>query len=115
LSVEALHDRLAPVEPAAAPVRPVGVEGGVVSTGGVVPTPLLGAVSVTPLQPANIMVNATVVTARSSKAFVRSMGILTTYSGTHYGTHYLGRHSEPLPVSKINDADDMSLAYDNGM
>jgi len=46
---------------------------------------------------------------------MRNMEILTTWPGTHYRTHYLGRHSEPLPEWKINDADDMSLAYDNGM
>jgi len=31
LSVDALHERLAPVEPAAVAVNPAGVEGGVVS------------------------------------------------------------------------------------
>ena len=30
-------------------------------------------------------------------------------------THYLGRHSERLPVSKINDTDRMTMAYDDGM
>ena len=37
-------------------------------------------------------------------------------------THYLGRHSERLPVSKLNDTrrkstttDRMTMAYDNGM
>src|SRR5438309_8282174 len=97
LSVEALHDRLAPVEPATAPVRPMGVEGGVVSTEGVVPAALVVSASPTPLQPASSIV--VMVAARSKKAFMRNMESLLL--GRH--THYLGRHSERLPVSKIND------------
>jgi len=42
---------------------------------------------------------------------MRNMGILTACRHTHY----LGRHSERLPVSKINDADRMPMAYDDGM
>jgi len=76
-----------------------------VSAEGVAPTPLLlvSALPV-PLQPANITV--VVVTARRSKVFIRNIGI----------SSLLGRHSERLPaVWRINNVDDMSLSYDNGM
>src|SRR5437867_4452580 len=88
LSVEALQDRLAPVEPAAAAVRPVGVEGGVVSTEGVVPAPLLFSASPTPLQPASSTV--VVVAARSNKTFMRNMRILTAWPA----------HSLPWPAQR---------------
>jgi len=107
LSVEAFHDRLAPVEPAAVTVRPVGIEGGVVSAEGVAPTPLLlDSAPPVPLQPANTKV--VVVTAEEVK-FIRNIGI-SSLLGRTATTRTLA-----CGMENQQTLNDMSLSYDDGM
>jgi len=68
LSVDALQDRLAPVEPTSEAVRPMGWEGGVVSSGFGVE--FAGSLSPDAVQPASATEHA----ARRSETFMRSMG-----------------------------------------